>query len=114
MKHTCHWTGCAREVPPAMWGCREHWFKLPKVLRDAIWRHYRPGQEVDKRPSDRYLATAALVQNWIAGKVEIRKDGSIFLIGDIEVGGHTLPVGDDGRLADSAAQAADDASTSDR
>jgi hypothetical protein len=82
-----------------MWGCKPHWFKLPKVLRDAIWAAYRPGQEIDKKPSDRYIATAALVQNWIAGKVEIRKDGSIFLTGDIQVGEHTLPVSSDGRLA---------------
>jgi hypothetical protein len=99
VRHTCHWTGCTREVPPSMWGCKPHWFKLPKVLRDAIWAAYRPGQEIDKKPSDRYIATAALVQNWIAGKVEIRKDGSIFLTGDIQVGEHTLPVSSDGRLA---------------
>lgn len=103
MTHLCHWPDCPIAVPPKMYMCKSHWFKLPKVLRDAIWRHYRPGQEVDKRPSDRYIATAAIVHNWIAGKVEIRKDGSIFLTGDIEVGGHTLPVGDDGRLADSSA-----------
>lgn len=103
MSHTCHWTGCTRAVPPAMWGCREHWFKLPKVLRDAIWREYRPGQEITKTPNTRYVATAALVQAWIAGKVEIRKDGSVFLKGDIQVGKHTLPVGDDGRLAASQA-----------
>jgi hypothetical protein len=60
-----------------MWGCREHWFKLPKPLRDAIWREYRPGQEADKRPSKRYVATAMLVQSWIAGDIEIRKDGSV-------------------------------------
>lgn len=102
MKHTCHWTGCTREVPPAMWGCSQHWFKLPKTLRDQIWKEYRPGQESDKRPSARYLATAALVQGWIAGKVEIRKDGSVFLTGDLEVGGFTLPVGTDGRLASTA------------
>lgn len=82
-----------------MWGCREHWYKLPKVLRDQIWKEYRPDQEIDKRPSARYIATAALVQGWIAGKVDIRKDGSIFLTGDLQVGEHTVPVGDDGRLA---------------
>jgi len=24
-------------VPPKMWGCKKHWFKLPKSLRDKIW-----------------------------------------------------------------------------
>lgn len=43
-----------------MWGCREHWFGLPKKIRDAIWREYRPGQERDKQPSYRYLAVQRL------------------------------------------------------
>lgn len=60
-----------------MWGCKEHWFKLPKTLRDAIWREYRPGQEKDGTPSDRYLVVAALVQEWIAGRIRVNKDGSI-------------------------------------
>lgn len=75
--HTCHWPGCEKQVPPAMWGCKPHWFRLPKPLRDAIWREYRPGQEKDKNPSERYIATALLVQEWIEGRVEIRPDGSV-------------------------------------
>ena len=75
--HTCHWTGCTKQVPPAMWGCKEHWFRLPKTLRDAIWRYYRPGQEKDGTPSLKYLAIAQLVQEWIAGRIEIRRDGSV-------------------------------------
>lgn len=90
--HTCHWPNCTKRVPPAMWGCREHWFRLPKPLRDAIWREYRPGQEISKTPSAKYIATAALVQGWISGKVEVRPDGSVILKDDIEVGGHTLEV----------------------
>lgn len=75
--HVCHWPGCTRQVPPAMWGCKEHWFKLPKTLRDAIWKEYRPGQEVNGTPSTRYIATALLVQEWIAGRIRVNKDGSI-------------------------------------
>lgn len=85
MKHTCHWPSCTREVPPAMWGCREHWFKLPKPLRDSIWKEYRPGQEIDKRPSDQYLAVAVLVQGWINGDVTVNKDGSIIVHKDLPV-----------------------------
>lgn len=65
MRHTCHWPGCNVAVPPAMWGCREHWFSLPKYLRDEIWRTYRPGQEITKTPSAEYIAAANLVQTWI-------------------------------------------------
>ena len=60
-----------------MWGCRKHWFTLPKPLRDQIWKEYRAGQETTKTPSERYIAAAFLVQLWIAGKIEIRKDGSV-------------------------------------
>lgn len=87
MRHTCHWPGCVREVPPAMWGCREHWLKLPKPLRDAVWRAYVPGQEITKTPSARYLGVATIVQGWIAGKVIVNKDGSIKVLEDLPVHG---------------------------
>jgi len=57
-EHTCHATGCKRPVPPRMFMCRRHWFMLPKGHRDAIWAAYRPGQEIDKRPSREYLHVA--------------------------------------------------------
>lgn len=64
-RHHCHWPGCNTAVPPAMWGCRAHWFKLPKALRDRIWRTYAPGQEIDITPSEEYLQVADDVQRWI-------------------------------------------------
>jgi hypothetical protein len=63
--HHCHWPGCERKVPPAMWGCKAHWFKLPMRLRNRIWATYRPGQEVTKDPSADYLSVAREVQDWI-------------------------------------------------
>lgn len=64
-QHHCHWPGCKTKVPPAMWGCSSHWFKLPKHLRDRIWNTYRPGQEITKTPSEAYLDAAGAVQEWI-------------------------------------------------
>jgi len=64
--HECHWPGCAKQVPPAKWGCSEHWFALPKHLRDRIWATYRPGQEITRTPSREYLEVARQVQEWIA------------------------------------------------
>lgn len=64
--HTCHWLGCEKQVPPAMWGCKAHWFKLPQYLRNKIWRAYQPGQEVAGTPSREYLSIAREVQDWIA------------------------------------------------
>lgn len=63
--HHCHWTGCNAQVPPAMWGCKKHWFMLPKYLRDKVWAAYVPGQEVDMTPSQGYLAVAQEVKDWI-------------------------------------------------
>ena len=63
--HACHWPGCEKQVPPAMWGCTQHWYALPKPLRDRIWRAYRPGQENDLKPSATYLEVARDVQAWI-------------------------------------------------
>lgn len=63
--HACHWPGCGQQVPPAMWGCRAHWFRLPRALRDRIWDAYVPGQEQRLDPSDDYLNVAREVQEWI-------------------------------------------------
>jgi len=63
--HHCHWPGCEAQVPPAMWGCRLHWGRLPKALRDRIWAAYMPGQERDMSPSADYLHVADDVQRWI-------------------------------------------------
>lgn len=69
-EHTCHWPGCGKPVPPKMWGCKMHWFKLPARLRADIWRTYVPGQEITKTPSADYIAVAQRVQEWIRSAVE--------------------------------------------
>lgn len=63
--HECHWPGCAAQVPPAMWGCKKHWYALPQAMRARIWRAYRPGQENDSNPSREYVEAARDVQSWI-------------------------------------------------
>lgn len=68
MSHTCHAEGCTVEVPPSMWGCRRHWFMVPKPLRDRVWATYRPGQEIDKRPSDEYREAAFAAVEAVARK----------------------------------------------
>lgn len=64
-RHGCHWPGCTVQVPPAMWGCKTHWFKLPQSIRNRIWRAYRVGQEQDGRPSREYVDAAQEAQEWI-------------------------------------------------
>lgn len=67
--HECHWPECSRQVPPAMWGCRDHWYRLPAALRARIWRTFKPGQEISGRPSAEYLAAAKEAQDWIAAHI---------------------------------------------
>lgn len=69
-RHHCHWPGCTKSVPPAMWGCLAHWFRLPKAIRDRIWLHFRPGQEKDWTPSAAYLAVAHEAKEWIKANGE--------------------------------------------
>jgi len=49
-----------------MWGCKSHWFALPKEIRARIWAAYRPGQEITKTPSRQYIEAAQEAQTWIA------------------------------------------------
>jgi hypothetical protein len=58
MAHTCHATGCGAHVPPQMWGCRKHWYMVPKPIRDRIWATYRADQCDDMNPSDDYCRAA--------------------------------------------------------
>jgi hypothetical protein len=66
VNHVCHWPGCDRAVPPAMWGCKTHWYMLPKHLRDAIWASFVPGQEASKTPSPAYVEAARGARDWVA------------------------------------------------
>lgn len=64
MIHRCHWPKCQCQVSPRLWGCRPHWYTLPKEIRDAIWQTYVSGQEMRKDPSEEYLIVAQLAEDW--------------------------------------------------
>ena len=66
--HTCHAEGCDIEVPPRMHMCLPHWRMVPKAVQELIWKHYRPGQEIDKQPSVEYIATAFVSISCVALK----------------------------------------------
>lgn len=73
MTHTCHATNCTQVVVPALFMCRTHWYWLPKPMRDAIWKTYRKGQELDKQPSAKYLKAAQEAIAWIENKEREKK-----------------------------------------
>lgn len=64
--HYCHARGCTTQVPPKLFMCRTHWYTLPKDYRDRIWQTYKPGQEITKTPSTRYIDAATDAINYVA------------------------------------------------
>lgn len=66
--HLCHAENCSTPVPPKMFMCRRHWFMVPKPLRGAVWAEYRPGQEIDKRPSSEYMEVALAAVRAVADR----------------------------------------------
>lgn len=67
-EHHCHAIGCEKPIPPKMHMCGEHWRLVPKAVQQLIWKHYRPGQEIDKRPSIDYIAAAFISISCVALK----------------------------------------------
>lgn len=53
--HRCHAEGCHVEVEPKLLMCLRHWRMVPRELQNRVWKHYRPGQEIDKNPTPEYL-----------------------------------------------------------
>ena len=43
---------------------------VPRALQQAVWREYRPGQEIDKMPSEAYLAVRREAIAAVAAKKE--------------------------------------------
>lgn len=64
--HRCHARGCTTDIEPRLFMCAVHWPQVPPALRESINATY--GQEVDKRPSDQYLAFAAAAIDAVAHK----------------------------------------------
>jgi hypothetical protein len=65
--HYCHVSGCKIQVAPKYLMCMGHWRRVPADLQRAVWRTYRPGQEVTKDPSPEYLAAAKAACEFIEG-----------------------------------------------
>jgi hypothetical protein len=66
MAHTCHALGCSVSVKPEMLMCGRHWRRVAKNIQRAVWRHYRPGQCDDKRPSKEWHQAADAAIGYVA------------------------------------------------
>lgn len=83
MSHQCHAAGCQASVPPKLMMCKKHWYMLPMLMRSAIWKHYRPGQEDDKRITKEYSEAAQKAIKYLAdlegrSAEEIRVAGLVY------------------------------------
>lgn len=65
-QHLCHAVGCNERVLPSRLMCPRHWFMVPETVRRRVWQTYRPGQEVDKKPSGPWLFAAREAINHVA------------------------------------------------
>jgi hypothetical protein len=65
-RHLCHAKGCSTPCPPNKLMCGRHWRMVPKNIQYAVYRQYRPGQEVTKTPSDAYLRVAQMAIDAVA------------------------------------------------
>lgn len=63
-EHLCHRPNCGKPVPPRLVVCSGCWFLLPLPLRNAIWKFYRPGQEIRKDPTLEYIAALKACLQW--------------------------------------------------
>jgi hypothetical protein len=60
--HLCHWEGCHRTVPDTLYCCAIHWFRIPRELRNELWRTYRLGTHTAE-----YIEAHHQIQLWIKG-----------------------------------------------
>jgi hypothetical protein len=72
-KHTCHNPHCEKEIRPELFACPRHWFSLPVNIRTEIKKHYRPGQEGDKKPSENWLGAARAALEYWEKKFQAKK-----------------------------------------
>jgi len=66
--HRCPWPGCIDMVPAHLWGCRDHWYRLPRGIRRKIFSAYRLGQTV-ATASSAYLDALADADRWMVHEV---------------------------------------------
>lgn len=66
--HQCHATRCKRIIPPHLLMCKVHWQKVPPLLKSAVWRAYRTGQEITKTPSEEYMVAYRAAVNSVDEK----------------------------------------------
>lgn len=73
MDHHCHAKNCKTACEPEKLMCLKHWRMVPKDIQAMVWRHYRPGQCNDKRPSAEWMRAATMAIDAVAVKERKRR-----------------------------------------
>lgn len=40
----CAVSGCSEQIDPSRLMCRDHWYRVPRQLRDLVWATWRSGE----------------------------------------------------------------------
>jgi hypothetical protein len=64
---------------------------VPEAVRNLIWKHYRPGQEIDNQPSLEYIMTAFVSISCVALKEGQPLPKLTQRLNSLEFGRDTLP-----------------------
>lgn len=57
MTHRCP-GGCGQQVAQHLYACKQDWFRLPKEIRNEIWRTYR------RNDAGEHLAAMSEAARW--------------------------------------------------
>lgn len=60
--------GCPVQVPPSMFGCKRHWFMVPKDIRDDVWRTWKA--RLRGGPAEPHQIAKLRAQHAVALKLE--------------------------------------------
>lgn len=41
LTHECPYPECRERIPLRLFACRDHWYALPREIRDDVWSAYR-------------------------------------------------------------------------
>jgi len=56
-------------IPTKKWGCRAHWWRLPKVFRDQIIAAYAKAGDVRADPSEEYMKAEDAAREWAISQI---------------------------------------------
>ncbi len=60
-RRRCFWPGCSTRIQMTQLGCRMHWYRLPREMRNAVSTTYRDGARLAEQSTEYHEALRAAV-----------------------------------------------------